>query len=285
MDDNYSSTKMGNFDLEDQFFYMNKRHFLRLEKDNQICSWSPVDNKCTSRFTSVDLADVLAINEINNDHYYLSNNHYIKKKSKTSNSSSVLDISLLRKCYSFEIHYSVRHKSKYIVERATFCTSDFPTVTKWVGKIKEKLKNTTQRPKNLLVFVNPYGGRKKAVEIYEKQVEPLFKLANIDVNLLVTERLNHAYDYLIEHGWGSIDGIVCVGGDGTFSEVVNAIIVRSASDQNINLNENTAVPAPEVRIGIIPAGSTDTIVYSLHGTSDVTTAVIHIIAGNASKHL
>lgn len=94
-----------------------------------------------SRFTSVDLADVLAINEINNDHYYLSNNHYIKKKSKTSNSSSVLDISLLRKCYSFEIHYSVRHKSKYIVERATFCTSDFPTVTKWVGKIKEKLKS------------------------------------------------------------------------------------------------------------------------------------------------
>lgn len=94
-----------------------------------------------SRFRSVDLADVITINEINNDHYYLSNDHYIKKKSNTSGSSSVLDISLLRKCYSFEIHYSVRLKSKYIVEQATFCTSDFATVTKWVGKIKEKLKS------------------------------------------------------------------------------------------------------------------------------------------------
>lgn len=95
------------------------------------------DTKSTS---SVDFADVLAVCDVDNDHYYLLNEHHTKKKSK-SNSSSVLDISQVKKCYSFEIHYTVRRESKNLVERAAFCTSDFATVTRWVERLKQRVES------------------------------------------------------------------------------------------------------------------------------------------------
>ena len=40
------------------------------------------------------------------------------------------------------------------------------------------------RPKRLLVFINPIGGRKLGRKIYTEQVQPLFELANIKVDLI-----------------------------------------------------------------------------------------------------
>ena len=39
-----------------------------------------------------------------------------------------------------------------------------------------------QRPKSLLVFINPFGGKKKARKVYKDKVSPLFKLAGIDTD-------------------------------------------------------------------------------------------------------
>ena len=40
------------------------------------------------------------------------------------------------------------------------------------------------RPKRLLVFINPVGGRKLGCKIYMEQVQPLFELANIKVDII-----------------------------------------------------------------------------------------------------
>ena len=40
------------------------------------------------------------------------------------------------------------------------------------------------RPKRLLVFINPVGGRKLGRKIYMEQVQPLFELANIKVDII-----------------------------------------------------------------------------------------------------
>lgn len=134
--------------------------------------------------------------------------------------------------------------------------------------------------------MNPYGGRKKAAEIFKEEVEPLFALAGIQTNLLVTERANHAYDYILENGWHDADGIVCVGGDGTLSEVVNALILHTARECGVNMNNtDVEIPPVDVCLGVIPAGSTDTVLYSLHGSSDVVNAVVHIIFGKDCKFL
>lgn len=44
------------------------------------------------------------------------------------------------------------------------------------------------RPKHLLVYINPYGGKKKGKQIYEKKVAPLFSLASISTDVIGKKR-------------------------------------------------------------------------------------------------
>lgn len=80
----------------------------------------------------------------------------------------------------------------------------------------------------------------------------------------------------------TFQAVVCIGGDGTFAEVFNGLVLRAAKDQQIDPNEpDVRLPNPALPVGVIPSGSTDTVAYSLHGTTDVQTAAIHIIFGDS----
>jgi ceramide kinase len=68
--------------------------------------------------------------------------------------------------------------------------------------------------------------------------------------------------------------VVQVGGDGLFQEVLNGLLaVRARGGQAATLG--TAL-----RLGHIPAGSTDAVAYSLNGTRDQLTAALHIAVGD-----
>ena len=137
------------------------------------------------------------------------------------------------------------------------------------------LKN---RPKRLLLFVNPYGGKRKGLKIYEKHVKPLFLVAGIEANVIITQRQNHARDTLLSCSFDNTDGVVCIGGDGTFSEVFNGLVQRAARDCDVDYNNPDArLPKPSLRVGVITGGSTDTMAYCFNGTTDIRTAVLYII--------
>lgn len=50
------------------------------------------------------------------------------------------------------------------------------------------------------MFVNPFGGKKKGLQIWEKKVQPLMNIAGVDVKLIVTERAGHIKDTLLSIG-------------------------------------------------------------------------------------
>ncbi|CAB4065083.1 CERK [Lepeophtheirus salmonis] len=108
--------------------------------------------------------------------------------------------------------------------------------------------------KRLLFYINPFGGERKAETIFEKTVKPLLEIAGVQVE---TDLEN------------DFDGVVSVGGDGMFSEVFNGVLRRGGSSNRAS-----------IRVGIIPAGSTDALALSLHGTRDVLTCVLHILLGD-----
>lgn len=65
-----------------------------------------------------------------------------------------------------------------------------------------------------------------------------------------------------------------MGGDGLFQEVLNgALALRTAGGA-------VGAAAERLRLGHIPAGSTDAVACSLHGTRCATTAALHIALGD-----
>lgn len=141
-----------------------------------------------------------------------------------------------------------------------------------------------KRPKRLLFFINPFGGKKRAPKIYKEKVEPILRMAGIHVKSVITERANHAKD-LIETGmdeatFNSYDGIICVGGDGMFAELLNGILIRTQDTNNIDYHETKShLMEPNIPLGVIPAGSTDAVAFSVTGTNDPVTSIIQVIFG------
>uniref|UniRef100_A0A8C8AVF6 DAGKc domain-containing protein n=1 Tax=Otus sunia TaxID=257818 RepID=A0A8C8AVF6_9STRI len=133
----------------------------------------------------------------------------------------------------------------------------------WFRHLKEILNGFQNRPKSLKVFVNPSSHRREATRVYYDQVAPLFKLADIKTDVTVTEYEGHALSVLKECELQAFDGVVCVGGDGSVSEVAHGLLLKAQIDAGKDTDYiPTPVRAP-VPLGVIPAGETKRYCYIL----------------------
>ncbi|MBS5335399.1 MAG: hypothetical protein DBY08_00330 [Clostridiales bacterium] len=114
--------------------------------------------------------------------------------------------------------------------------------------------------KNLMIM-NPYSGKRQANKYLTDMVELFTKNGYITTVLTTTARGDGTL-YAAEYG-GDFDIITCVGGDGTFNEVVAGI---AESDR-------------KTPVGYIPAGSTNDFASSLGLSTDIMTATMDIISG------
>lgn len=90
-----------------------------------------------------------------------------------------------------------------------------------------------KRPKRLLIFVNPFGGKGRASHLYKTQVSRLLELADVETTVVMTKYANHARDTVEDPQFNAehFDGIVCVGGDGMFAELMNGLLFRYNRDR------------------------------------------------------
>ncbi|XP_056133646.1 ceramide kinase [Lampris incognitus] len=186
--------------------------------------------------------------------------------------------------YAFTVFYIRRMRQhRWLCSDITFHCTNQRLCQQWIQTIDEQLSLLSNRPKSLLVYINPYGGKQLGKRIYEQKVAPLFHLASISANVIVTECANHARDHLkMEANLEKYDGVVCVGGDGMFSEILHGLVARTQTDHGVDQNQSDVDLVPcSLRIGIIPAGSTDCICYATVGINDPVTSALHIIVGDS----
>ncbi|NWS97944.1 CERKL protein, partial [Mionectes macconnelli] len=150
----------------------------------------------------------------------------------------------------------------------------------WIRHLKDILNGFRNRPKTLKVFVNPSSHKREATHVYYEQVAPLFKLADIKTDVTVTAYEGHALSVLKECELQAFDGVVCVGGDGSVSEVAHGLLLRAQIDAGKDTDHvSNPVRAP-VPLGVIPAGTTNILAHTLYGIKHVVTATLHIIMGH-----
>ncbi|XP_076951714.1 sphingoid long-chain bases kinase 1-like [Bidens hawaiensis] len=127
----------------------------------------------------------------------------------------------------------------------------------------------SKSPPRMLVILNPRSGRGRSSKVFYNLVEPIFKLAGFKLEVVKTNSAGHAKNLAYNVDFSTCpDGIICVGGDGIVNEVLNGLLCRD--------NQKEAISIP---IGIIPAGSDNSLVWTVLGVRDPVSAALAIVKG------
>ena len=126
----------------------------------------------------------------------------------------------------------------------------------YIFQIKKSLYNISlpklyelqakNRKRKILAFVNPVGGQQNGLTIWDRALKLLNK-ANLDLDVIITERFKQAYEYMLTVDPLKYDGFIACSGDGIIHEIINAIFHRNEEDRKKFL-EHLAICA-------IPAGT------------------------------
>ncbi|AWP09645.1 putative ceramide kinase-like [Scophthalmus maximus] len=254
--------------LESSVFVGNQRY--RAVLTGWHFNWTEVDKKHRDKKTiSVPVAEVLAVEE---GRVEILPKKLVEDKDK-----------------DFTVFYVKRSSSRgssgllWRLGRTQFRCPSRVLRDQWTKHLRAAVKtHSPLRPHKLLVFINPFGGKRKGRKIYHSVVAPLFELVGISSHVIVTERANQARDHLLKKDLTGFDGVVCVGGDGMFGEILHGLIGRTQQESGLCENDPavTLQPCP-LHIGIIPAGSTDCVCYATVGVIDPVTSALHIIIGDS----
>ena len=112
-----------------------------------------------------------------------------------------------------------------------------------------------------IVIVNPFSGKKQGSEIFNK-IKQKFDSKHIDLTLIKTEFPGHAEQIIKKFNFEDYKGLLMIGGDGTFHEIVNGMF---------NRRDKKKIP-----IGIIPGGTGNSFMLDL-GITDPNVAVDKIL--------
>lgn len=120
--------------------------------------------------------------------------------------------------------------------------------------------------KQLLLIVNPGAGTKKAGK-HLAEIISIFNQADFETRVYITKDHGDAI-YAVKEFGPKMDLIVCCGGDGTLNETVTGIVEAEL----------------DIKLGYIPAGSTNDFASSLKLSGDILTAAKQIINGEAYRY-
>ena len=120
--------------------------------------------------------------------------------------------------------------------------------------------------KRLLLIMNPAAGMKKA-NPHLLEILSVFDRAGYECVVHFTQKQGDGTQLTMEGG-GQADLVVCIGGDGTFNEVITGVV-------------HAGIKIP---IGYIPAGSTNDFAASLGLSKNVIQAAQDIVAGRPQAY-
>ncbi|KAM6598396.1 hypothetical protein CsatA_018005 [Cannabis sativa] len=133
------------------------------------------------------------------------------------------------KMYRFTVHGFERSKTQpsvWALAVYTFGHKDMQICQMWANQINDAIKLEVERPKNLMVFIHPRSGKGNGYRIWE-MVAPIFSRAKVKTKVIVTQRAGQAFDVMQSTSNNELnlyDGVVTVGGDGFFNEILNGFL-------------------------------------------------------------
>ncbi|CAI5525656.1 unnamed protein product [Closterium sp. Naga37s-1] len=161
--------------------------------------------------------------------------------------------------HRFAIHTFRKAADRWTPVQLVLSHADVSVCQQWVDSIQSLLRADPERPRNLLAFINPIGGHRKALKTWAA-AKPVFDRAGVAVTEVVTQRQNHAFDAVYgasDEEISAVDGIL----------VVSPAGLSSATPSSVKSSPPTSALHP------LPNPS-------VTGSRDPTTAALHVVLGH-----
>ena len=117
------------------------------------------------------------------------------------------------------------------------------------ASIREQSDEELLAKKRVLILLNPVSGKRTGMKIFNLHIAPFLNDTDIEYELFVTQRANHANERLRKEDLDQWDALLFMSGDGLLNEGLNGLLSR----------EDAAV-AIQKPYGIIPCGSGNAVV-------------------------
>ncbi|KAJ3343027.1 hypothetical protein HDU93_000197 [Gonapodya sp. JEL0774] len=130
-----------------------------------------------------------------------------------------------------------------------------------IGERRDPSKRVAvDKARKALVFLNPFGGKQKAVKIYESYVKPMMSLAGYSLDHRTSEYPKHVSEIVASlPDIAKYSRLLTVSGDGLFHEMINGLLNRPDRDTAYPVVGNDGFEAEitprEIPVGMIPAGT------------------------------
>ncbi|KQJ95412.1 hypothetical protein BRADI_3g17050v3 [Brachypodium distachyon] len=214
-----------------------------------------------------------AVNEFFTCSSHCSRNYYQCSNTMKSQRAQVGQTLLPRK-----LRKSTRWQTALFTQRriVSNCCSDLSTtyteeVPNYLAlNVLQDQSNTGQdNIRKVLVILNPNSGFRSSRAVFYKKVQSTLKLSGFTMKVVETAYAGHAKVLASTVDLSTCpDGIICVGGDGVVNEVLNGLLGRD------DLKEALQLP-----IGIVPAGSDNSLVWTVLGIRDPVSAATALAKG------
>ncbi|XP_052256150.1 ceramide kinase-like isoform X4 [Dreissena polymorpha] len=180
----------------------------------------------------------------------------------------------------------VKQQKDFVLKRCEESFSGSNSVCLAVAKtLQDGINQCADRPKRLLVLINPISGFSRGEKNYKNICAPIFEEAGIQTDVIVTQSAGHTKEAINGYNLQTINGIIFVSGDGMYHTLLNALFKRMAMELGKDLNDpNYEPPELTVSVGHIPCGSGNRIAFGANGCFDVATAVYAIVLGFKTKN-
>lgn len=106
---------------------------------------------------------------------------------------------------------------------------------------------------HLLIIINPIGGKRNSMEIYNQIISPKLDENKINYRTIVTESQYHCTEIIKNANLSMVTGIIAIGGDGHLNQIINSVLQRSDYQTLID----------KISFGCIAAGTGNGVAKSL----------------------
>ncbi|RUS80482.1 hypothetical protein EGW08_011760 [Elysia chlorotica] len=236
-------------------------------------------------FLDIPLSDILAVQTPSRD----SSNIPSPTASSTTSASTSAPTASSSSCednnnQSVVVHYAGRRKDSHnLTWEKLLLSGDSALCSELSTVCNCTITGPGVKGRHLLVLINPFSGRKSAGRLFHKKVAPLLRACGLSFTAHETRGPGDAAVICQDLDFSTIDGVLTVGGDGFYSEVLTALMSRQQQLSGLSPDDPDVGVAPlPVPVGLIPGGTGNYVAMYLHGTKDPVTAAIRVVMGKTT---